>query len=222
MLTMDLVRGEVTGVKDYFNTRLAAMDKAQSLFEMNLMRVPSDTEKYIAQLKELFLEHFKALDNAIDNLRDLSWERFASVQTQFTERDERVKQTATDTKTSIDAALQAAEKAIDKQNISTFAANGKAEQNFTKQIDGLTTLLQAETRTLHEKVNETKQSLLLIEGRTAGLSTAQIAQQGLQSTQQGAQAITQAGSSYTLACIGFAVMSLISIAGLLVNVMLRR
>jgi len=52
LTTRQLLR-EVTALKELVGTRLDAMDKAQALFENNLSRVPTETDRQIQHLKEL-------------------------------------------------------------------------------------------------------------------------------------------------------------------------
>jgi len=114
------------------------------------------------------------IDHQIDHLKELHehsfGEKFESIQTQFKERDERVRQTATDTKTAVDAALKAQQEAVGKQNEASALANSKSEDAFTKQIDALVALLRTNTEALNGAINDLKERVLLIEGRTVGLA----------------------------------------------------
>ena len=53
LLTTAALKHEIALLKELITTRLDSMDKAQSLFEENLSRVPTDTDKQISHLKEL-------------------------------------------------------------------------------------------------------------------------------------------------------------------------
>ncbi len=79
------------------------------MFNANITRVPTDTDKQIQHLKELVVALIEERDKLVA-------EKFNGISTQFKERDVRVEQTARDTKVAVDAALQAAEKAVIKQN----------------------------------------------------------------------------------------------------------
>lgn len=71
----------------------------------------------IALTRELF-------DSQMSGLRELHQEKFHSIEIQFTERDKRASDSARDSKTAVDAALQAAKEAV-----------GKSEVSTTKQIE---------------------------------------------------------------------------------------
>jgi hypothetical protein len=115
------------------------------------------------------------LQQAIDNLRELTWsrfdvvnEKFHTVATQFTERDTRVEQTAKASKEALDAALQAAEKAVGKQNESFSLAVSKSEAATNKQIDQLGTTIQLATKTTDAQIGDLKERLTRFEGSGSG------------------------------------------------------
>lgn len=64
-------------------------------------------------------------------------EKFASIQTQFQERDVRTDQTASQVKLAVDAALQAQKEAAGEQAKSFSAATTKSETAMNRQIEGL-------------------------------------------------------------------------------------
>jgi len=147
------------GLRQTIGARLDAMDKAVRVFESNLTRVPTDIDKQIECLKELHEE------------------KFHSVDTQFLERDVRVEQTARDTRVAVDAALQAAEKAVGKQNDSFALAIAKSEAATAKQIDQQGSLIQTTSNGLNDKVTDIKDRLTLIEGRGVGQTVAETTHQ---------------------------------------------
>ncbi len=60
VLTSDRLRREIDALREVVYTRLDAIDKATNLFQENLTRVPTDTDKQIQHLKELHDEKFTA------------------------------------------------------------------------------------------------------------------------------------------------------------------
>lgn len=152
-LTTQAILREVTALRDIVFTRFEAMDKAMALFSDNLTRVPTDTDKQVGNLKELHQE------------------KFDSIQVQFSERDVRVEQTAKDTKVAVDAALQAAEKAVEKQNEAFSLSINKSEAATLKQIDGQAALIQSATSALNDKIDDIKERLTRIEGAAVGTIT---------------------------------------------------
>lgn len=149
-LTVQMMAREMGALKEIIFTRLDAMDRAIVLFNDGITRVPTDTDKQISHLKELHDE------------------KFASIQTQFSERDVRVEQTARDTKVAVDAALQAAEKAVEKQNEAFSLSINKSEAATLKQIDGQAQLIQSATEALNSKIDDIKDRLTRIEGAGVG------------------------------------------------------
>lgn len=149
LTTQQLLR-EYTSLKELVFTRLDAMDKAMELFNANITRVPTDTDKQISHLKELHDERFSGVDK------------------QFTERDVRTEQSATATKIAVDAALQAQKEAAGAQNESNAAAIAKSEAATAKQIDGIIALLNSSLKALDEKINDLKGRLDRGEGKVAG------------------------------------------------------
>jgi hypothetical protein len=133
-LTTDQLRRELAALRDTVETRLDAMDKAAQLFHENLTRVPTDTDKQISHLKELHEE------------------RFASIQTQFDERDVRSAASEDAAKVAVDAALQAQKEAAAAQNASNAAAITKSEAATVKQIDGILALLTSNSTALSDKI----------------------------------------------------------------------
>jgi deoxyribodipyrimidine photolyase len=147
LLTTQQMLREVEELKDLVFTRLDAMDKAVILVTGN---TAVTTGLQISHLKELFAE------------------KFETISLQFKERDVRTEQMATQTKVAVDAALQAAEKAVGKQNEAFQTATAKSELSVTKQIDQLGTLFQNSTRALEEKINELRDRFNRGEGVGAG------------------------------------------------------
>lgn len=146
LTTQQLLR-EMESLKDLVFTRLDAMDKAMELFNANITRVPTDTDKQISHLKELHDEKFEGIEK------------------QFKERDVRTEQSATATKIAVDAALQAQKEAAGAQNESNSAGIAKSETATTKQIDGITALLNGGLKALDEKINDLKGRLDRGEGQ---------------------------------------------------------
>src|SRR5678815_4018265 len=155
ILTTQQLQREVAALKEVIFTRLDANDKAVQLLHEDVTRVPTDTDKQIAHLKELHEE------------------KFASIVKQFFERDARMDREAASNKTSLDAALQAAEKAVNKQN-ETFALSiNKSENATNKQIEQLGTLINASKGEIEGKISDLKDRVTIIEGKSSGQQVAQ-------------------------------------------------
>lgn len=121
--------------------RLDAMDKAQTIFQDDLKRVPNEVTK------------------ATEALRSLQDEKFHAIEIRFTERDTRMALAARDAAAAVESALSAAEKAV-----------GKAEISTAKQIDQQGELIHSTTDALRVQIDDAKQRLTRLEGSLAGQS----------------------------------------------------
>lgn len=181
-LTTEALHREITAAKEEFVLRLAGavstitarldgMDKAQTLFEENLNRVPSDTDKQISQLAALLTERFVSFEQRIRELDRLASEKFDGIVTQFRERDTRAEQTFISSKVAVDAALQAAKEAVGEQNRSSALAIAKSEAATDKRIDQIVALVSTATNALDGKIVDMKDRLVRIEGQAIGETT---------------------------------------------------
>jgi hypothetical protein len=197
LLTTAALTREIASLKELVSTRLDAMDKAQALFEANLNRVPSETDKAIAHLQSLHETRIEAakqvletrldgmdtaikliqalsdklplrIDEKINSLHGVHDEKFNSIQTQFRERDVRTEQSSKDSKVAVDAALQAAKEAVGEQNKSSALAIAKSEASTTKQIDQLGQLIQSGATAVNDKFTDVKDRVTRLEGSSEG------------------------------------------------------
>lgn len=107
----------------------------------------SEIRHAVEAIRELFEEKFKSVES-----------KFAGVQTQMQERDTRVETSGRDNKLAIDAALQAAEKAVNK-----------SESGFTKQIDEMGRTISAKIDGINVTMTDLKDRIGMIEGRSTGV-----------------------------------------------------
>jgi hypothetical protein len=136
----------LAAVRELYDVRLAAMDKAVALLQATVDKSPSVAEMY-AKHEQMF----------------------ANIQTQFQERDIRTEQTARDSKVAVDAALQAAKEAVGEQNKSSALAIAKSEASTTKQIDQIGVTIATMEKGFDDKIGDMKDRLTLIEGHTKGI-----------------------------------------------------
>lgn len=142
-------------------TRLDGMDKAIRLLQDTADKFPARIDEKITALQAVHSEKFAALIDATD-------EKFRSIQTQFAERDVRTEQAAGAVKIAVDAALQAQKEAAGEQNRSNTLAQTKSETATTKQIDQIGTLIQNNTKSFDDKINDVKDRVNRIEGSGEG------------------------------------------------------
>lgn len=147
----DSSRHETSMLRELIETRLNGNDQAVALLR-------TTTDKFPA-----------AIADAVRRLQELHEEKFSSISTQFIERDTRTEQTSRDNKVAVDAALQAAKEAVGEQNKSNLLANAKSEAAFTKQIDQIAIIIQTMAKGLDDKIDDIKNRLTIIEGRSNGV-----------------------------------------------------
>ena len=152
-LTTEQLRREVAGLKALLEARLDAIDQATKLFQDNLTRVPTDTDKQIQHLKELHSQ------------------RFAAIEMQFRERDTRFDQEKSGSALAVTAALQAQKEAAAAQNASNAEAVRKSEMAVAKQIDGIGTQLTAAASALADKIETINSRINRGEGISSGSAT---------------------------------------------------
>lgn len=111
-----------------------------------------------------------ALAELIDAKLALQNEKFNGIDTQFIERDKRTEQLSLADKTAIAAALQAQKEAAGATYESITAAIAKSEVGFTKQIDGLGTLIASITAGFDSKISDLTARLDRGDGHGKGLS----------------------------------------------------
>jgi chromosome segregation ATPase len=115
ILTTQQLWREIANLEARLNGKIDGIEKSIEVAHDDLVRVPTAVDKAVEQLKQLTWGQF-----------DTHNVKFDGIATQFKERDTRIEQTSIDTKTRVEAALAAQEKAA-----------GKQADAFTKQIDAL-------------------------------------------------------------------------------------
>lgn len=162
-LTTQAILREIASLKELVFTRIDAMDKAMVLFNDNIVRVPTDVDKQVGNLHRLIDEQF----NVVDRRFETTGEQFRGIQVQFSERDDRVSESATAATTAVNAALQAQKEAA-----------GKSEQGTAEQLNQLRLLLQTAASGLGDKNDDLKERVTRIEsfgiGTTAATTTHQV------------------------------------------------
>jgi hypothetical protein len=164
----DRIDLKIEGVVAAFTARLDAIDRATSVFSENLVRVPTAVQQAIGAEHALTDERFGRVDQQLKGRSELQTEKFEGIQVQIRERDARVQEIKLDTKTAVDAALSAAEKATSKQAESFTEAADKQAAAFTKAIDQQAALYQTETRALRDISATLDRRLTVIEGQSSG------------------------------------------------------
>ncbi len=146
-LSVSALREFIATTRELLETRLDAMDTATRLNKEQMNNIP------------------RLIDEKLTQFKDLTLEKFHSIETQFKERDTRTEQSSKDSKVAVDAALQAAKEAVGEQNKSSALAIAKSEASTNKQLDQIGTLINSTNKALDEKINDLKGRLDRGEGQ---------------------------------------------------------
>lgn len=148
LLTTQSLQREIAALKELFTTELKSIDQRISEVSAYSRARNEDIRSASTTLQAL-------LEEKIDKLSAVCIEKFAGVAAQFAERDTRTDQRAGDTKLAVDAAFAAAKE-----------ATAKIEAGFTKQIDGMTQILDSKTANLGGNIDDLKQRMTAVESRS--------------------------------------------------------
>lgn len=135
---------------DVLRERLRGIDTATSLLNETVNRVPTD------------------LQREITHLRELTEERFRSVETQFSERDTRQERESRDNKVAVDAAFAAQKEAASEQNKSNTLAIDKSERATTETINKLAELFRTVTDAQAKELAAADSRLTIVESEKRG------------------------------------------------------
>lgn len=158
----------IEGLRASMQARLDAIDKASLLFETNLNRIPTQTDRQVGGLQDLIYAKLEALQTLLNSNHVLTDQKFTGVDRQFDERDVRVGQSAVAATTAVNAALQAAKEAVGEQNKSFTLSITKSETATAKQIDALLVTSQTVAAGLLTTITDVKERLTRIEGKETG------------------------------------------------------
>jgi len=98
----------------------------------------------------------RTVESAVDNLKELIFEKFESVQTQFKERDTRSERESRDNKVAVDAAFAAQKEAAAKQDEGNAKAIDKSERATAETIKTNQELSKSTTDALTKSLDELK------------------------------------------------------------------
>jgi len=178
-LTTAALQREIAALKDHAQDALAAeirvlvtrideMQRAIDKASEDYVRVPTLLDRAVAQMMQLMDRRFEKVDAQFDAAEKLRNEKFAQVQGQLRDRDQKAADSSAATKDAVEAALAAAEKAVNKQTETFAVASAKAEAASVKQLDQLNLMIQASTKALDDKITDAKERLTRIEAAAVG------------------------------------------------------
>ncbi|MEP7114559.1 MAG: hypothetical protein ABI862_14935 [Ilumatobacteraceae bacterium] len=149
-------RDYVDGVVHALKERLDGMDKA-------------------TMLRLALIDHMPAMiDEKIGHSVTLTTERFASVATQFKERDTRSERESRDNKVAVDAAFAAQKEAAAKQDEANQKSIDKSEKATNESINKLGAAGEAANRALGDKLDDIKDRLVRLEDRTTKIEATKV------------------------------------------------
>ena len=136
VLTTQAIDARVTQMQRLLEARLDGYDRATKLLEGNVNRVPTLLDREIAQTTAL------------------SAEKFAGIDQRFKDLGARTDQDKAASTTAVNAALSAQKEAAAAQEVSNETAINKSEAGFTKEIDGLKTLMGTNKDSTNIQIND--------------------------------------------------------------------
>lgn len=160
LTTEQLTRGLVAE-RDYVNGQLDVLRE-------RLNGIDTATDLRINEIAREHEEVPKLIEAKVGHLAALTDERFASIATQFLERDTRSERESRDNKVAVDAAFAAQKEAAAKQDESNAKAIDKSEAATTETINKLGELFTSSNKALSDKIDDLKARVQAIESHTAG------------------------------------------------------
>ena len=130
--------------------RLDGMDKATDVLQETVTRVPTDVQLQVG------------------NLNAVMEEKFASIDTQFAERDIRSEREARDNKVAVDAAFAAQKDSATQTDAANAKAIEKSEAATTKTIDTLGAVITSSNKALSDKIDDLKSRVQAMESIKQG------------------------------------------------------
>lgn len=152
--SLDALYREVASVREVFDTRLDSAKEREATGFANV-------EHQFEMLNRERTGNFEALrerfDDRVARLGDVHAERFASIATQFKERDTRSERESRDNKVAVDAAFAAQKEAAAAENKSNREAIGKSEAATSEKIDKLNELFTTTINAIRQQVDDLKE-----------------------------------------------------------------
>jgi len=138
-LTTQQLWREIGALKELVFFRIAAIEASITIAHDDLVRVPTDVQKQVGNLKELVEEKFHNIEKRFD-----------------------------ENAIAVAAALQAQKELVTQQNISAALSAAKQEASFSKQIDALGLLIETKAKASDDKIDDVKERMTRLEGKGEG------------------------------------------------------
>ncbi len=141
--TIEALYREISSLKDFYDSKFSASEKALALLQSNADKAPSISvvDEHVMSLANVMNEKFKGVDL-----------QFNAVALQFKERDTRQDQTSAKDQTALKDALTAAKELVNLQSTSSALAIGKSEASTAGQISQIVATFNETTKGLADKM----------------------------------------------------------------------
>lgn len=198
----DYVDGQIATLAERFR----GMDLATALLSETVNRTPTAIQLAVSQLRELSEAKF-------DQAGRVSDEKFASIETQFRERDTRQERESRDNKVAVDAAFAAQKEAAAKQDESNAKAIDKSEKSTTDSIIKGQDLSRTTTDALNDKLDDLKSRMDRYEASRIGGTDAVHENRDSSSAQRAWLAFAMTAVLFVITGVGFVVALMQARAG---------
>lgn len=157
----ELVFIRIEAIEDVIKIKITAVEDGIKIAHEDLVRVPTDTQLRVGDLKELLVDKI----NSAVAIRD---EKLLYIEKQFILVEQARIEQKKDTRIAVDDALKAAKELVAQQNESNTLAINKREIATTKQMDQQEVLLQQIKSALTDKIEDVKVRLTQMESIGTG------------------------------------------------------
>lgn len=165
--SVEMIERAIMSLEKQLTIRLDGLERAQSEFQNNMQRVPTEVQRSTSALEAVVDQKIGVLAERL-NTQNV---KFDAIQGQFIERDVRAKESSTAASTAITAALQAQKEAAGEQTKSSAAAIAKSEANTSELIKAQSGLLTSVTASFDGKISDVKDRIATISDRTNSIES---------------------------------------------------
>ncbi len=157
VLTDAAIGKAVDALTDYINGQLAVRDeRLRGIDEATKLRLESVTSMPAA------------IEASVGRLRDVTNEKFSSIEVRFSERDTRSENEKRDSKVAVDAAFAAQKEAAAQRDLANAEAIGKSERATAETIKTNQELNTTKTEALAKTLDEVKGDVVRIQSTRLG------------------------------------------------------
>jgi hypothetical protein len=160
-LTVAMLERAIAQVREFYDAQLIAIKEGLEVAHEDYVRVPTLLDRSVGEIKELFETKIGAtkelLEEKITCAAHVRQEQFHALDVQLEARAERARDLDAARESALNHALAAAKELV-----------AAANNNFTKQIEGLQLSTGSQIKSLDEKVNDLRDRFTHISSTTQG------------------------------------------------------